>query len=59
MNLKLRKMSREAVGEDRADRLSALVRMGAISVDEVKDIIVEALRESGVCFVFDERPGRR
>jgi hypothetical protein len=58
-NLKFQKITREALGEDRADELSAMLRLGVITKEEVKFEAAEAvLKDADVLFVFDERPGR-
>lgn len=60
MNLKFQKMTREALGEDRADELLSMLRLGVMTQEDVKAEAAEAvLEKSYILFVFDERPGRR
>jgi len=57
MNLK--KIVRRVLGDDRADKLSAMLRLGALEPNEVQMEVVEAMKNSPELLVFDERPGRR
>jgi len=57
MNLK--KIVRRVLGDDRADKLSARLRLGIVEPNEVQVAMVEAIRNMPELIVSDERPGRR